>query len=254
MLSKYMSSFLYRGAEFVSRVLGVPSSQLFPSPSKFFLLRKLVVCLNQSVGMSVGLDAACADFKYRDLFRTDRYVGVDLEPANLNRGLALRARSTDLGVLANLLHLERAPGVADVVVSTHTLASLPENLREEGVRALAGTVIANGTLFLNLPSESDSDELFQFLRERFGVVERTVYGAPLFMGVEDFFAHRTGSKNPIVLAALGLSIVLCYMLSFLEEVPWIRARGAYTLYWCRNRKSEGIESRLALLKGLEVGC
>ena len=97
-----MSSFLYRGAELVSRVFGVPSSQLFPSPSKFFLLRKLVVCLNQSVGMSVGLDAACADFKYRDLFRTDRYVGVDLEPANLNKGLALRARSTDMGVLANL--------------------------------------------------------------------------------------------------------------------------------------------------------
>lgn len=248
-----MSKVLRCLAEQLSCVVGLRASQLFPSPSKFFLLRKLVVCLDQSSGMSVGLDAACADFKYRDMFKTDRYVGVDLEPDNLNRGLALRARPEDLGILANLLHLECTPNVADVVVSTHTLASLPEHLRIDGVKALAATVVVNGTLFFNLPSESDSQTLEHFLQKRFGIVERTVYASRVFMRIEDFFAHRTGSKNPIVMVALGAAIVICYLLSYLEQIPWVRKNGAYTLYWCRNRKEEDLEGRLDALRQLSSG-
>jgi len=138
----------------VSRWVGMQPSHLFPSPSKFFLLRKLIDCLNQSAGMSIALDVACADFKYRDLFKTSHYVGVDLNAGNLEKGLALRARDSDLAVLTNMLNLEKIPRVADVVVSTHTLASLPSDLRIQGALVLADAVLANGTLFFNIPTES----------------------------------------------------------------------------------------------------
>ena len=239
-------------AEKLSSAVGMNTSHLFPSPSKFFLLRRLIACLDHSTGMSIGLDAACADFKYRELFKTDHYVGLDLELENLNRGLALRAREGDLGLLANLLHLERVPQVADVVVSTHTLASLPVDLRFDAVKALTATVVANGTLFFNLPSHSDGDAITEYLQERFGVVERTVYAARLFMAIEDFFAYRTGTKNPFVLAVVGASIVISYFLSYFEELAWVRKNGAYTIYWCRNRKGQGVEGRLKSLCELSL--
>jgi hypothetical protein len=239
-------------AERLSRELGMSTSQLFPSPPKFFLLRRLIRCLDDSAGMSVGLDAACADFKYRGLFKTDHYVGLDLEMENLNRGLVLRSRKGDLGLLANLLHLDRAPEVADVVVSTHTLASLPADLRFAGVKALATAVVANGTLFFNLPSQSDSDAIAEYLQERFGVVERTVYAARLFMAIERFFAYRTGTKHPFGLAFIGAGIVLSYALSYFEELEWVRKNGVYTIYWCRHRKSEGVHGRMNLLRDLSL--
>lgn len=236
---------LERLADILSSFVGLRISHLYPSPSKFYLLRKLVRCLNQSSGMSIGLDAACANFKYRELFKTDKYVGVDLDEPNLKRGMAVRARANDTGVVANLLDLIKLQDVADVVVSTHTLASLPIELREEGVRALAECVAANGTLFINIPSDSDSVTLHSFLEQRFGKVEKIVYGTPLFMKIENIFAYRTGSKNPFILGALGVAIVLSYFLSFVEEFEWVRRRGAYTLFWCRNRKSLNIEARLS---------
>lgn len=247
-----MSNFLRRAAASLAQVVGLRASQLYPSPSKFFLLRRLLKCLDDSAGMSIGLDVACADFKYRDLFKTDRYVGIDLDAANLQRGIVLRARQDDVGILGNLLHLERVPKVADLVVSTHTLASLPDQMREQGVRVLADAVLPNGTLFLNMPTASDTEELHQFLCERFGVVNRTVYGAPLFMRIEDFFAYRTGSKNPLILAALGGAIVICYLLSFLEDIALVRKNGVSTIYWCKNRKSAEVESRLSSLKELAL--
>lgn len=247
-----MSNFLRRVAASSARMVGLRASQLYPSPSKFFLLRKLLKCLDDSAGMSIGLDVACADFKYRDLFKTDRYVGIDLDAANLQRGLALRARPSDVGILANLLNLEQLPGVADLVVSTHTLASLPGELQEKGVKVLAEAVLPNGTLFLNMPTVSDTEALHRFLCERFGVVNRTVYGTSLFMKIEDFFAYRTGSKNPLILAALGGAIVVCYLLSFLEDIAPVRRNGVSTIYWCRNRKSPEADSRLRSLKELAL--
>lgn len=247
-----MSKALHRFAEALSRSVGLRASQLFPSPSKFFLLRKMLSCLDQSAGMSIGLDAACADFKYRDMFKTDRYVGVDLDPDNLNKGIALRARSDDLAVLTDLLKLEQTPMVADVVVSTHTLSGLPDALRIQGVFALAGAVSVNGTLFFNIPAESDSTDLHAWLRTQFGVVERIQYANSVFMRIEDFFAYRTGSKNPFVLALLGGAIVLSYLLSHIEGVAWMGSSGAYVLYWCRNRKdgSMQVDERLQKLSRL----
>lgn len=238
-------------ASLITRWMGMTPSHLFPSPSKFFLLRKLVACLNQAEGMSIALDAACADFKYRDLFKTRHYVGVDLSLDGLRKGLQLRARPSDIGVLTNLLNLENHPGVADVVVSTHTLASLPVDLRQRGALALADAVLPNGALFFNVPSESDSDELFQSLNERYGIVRRTAYGGPFYIAIENFFAYRTGSKNPLMLIAIGAATLLCYALSFTEDVPWLRSRKSYyTLYWCSNRRSGDVEARMAALAAL----
>lgn len=255
-----MQQFYYRLAERLSNLVGLKPRHLFPSPSKYFLLRKLVRCLNESTGMSIGIDVACADFKYRDLFKTDRYVGIDLDKNNLERGLKLHAKVSDIGVLANLLHLESTPLVADVVVSTHTIASLPKEKREDGVKLLAAAVMPNGTLFLNLPSGTDSADLDRYLRMRFGLVVRMVYGNQFFMRVENYFSYKTGSKNPLALATIGTASIVCYLLSYLEEIPLIRKGGAYTIYWCRNRKSDEIEARVSSLKCLssipsvEYGC
>ncbi len=200
--------------------------------------------------MSVGVDVACADFKYRDMFRTRRYVGIDLDRDNLTRGLALRARPGDVGILANLLHLEQVPPFADVLVSTHTIASLPADQQVRAVHVLAGAVLPNGTLFVNVPTTDQGMALESELRNRFGAVSRTVYGNPVFMRIENFFAYRTGSKNPLALVAVGLASVLCYLLSFLEELPAFRFHGAYTLFHCRNRRGVETEDRLAPVKAL----
>jgi len=88
------------------------------------------------------------------------------------------------------------------------------------------------------------------LRKSFGEVSRTVYGNPLFMKVEDFFAYRTGSKNPLALVAVGLASVVCYFLSFLEELKLFRYHGSYTLFHCRNRRGVESEERFAPIRAL----
>lgn len=203
-----------------------------------------------SSGMSVGVDVACADFKYRDMFKTQRYVGIDLDRDNLTKGLALRARPEDVGILANLLHLEQVPPFADVLVSTHTIASLPADLQVQAVQVLAGAVLPNGTLFVNIPTTDQGKDLETELRNSFGVVSRTIYGNPIFMKIEDFFAYRTGSKNPLALIAIGLASVLCYFLSFLEELPVFRVCGGYTLFQCRNRRGIETEERFGPIRAL----
>lgn len=239
-----------RLANWLGKGVGLKPSHLFPSPSKFFLLRKLLACLRQSDGMEIGIDVACADFKYRDLFRTARYVGIDLDRDNLEKGLRRHARPGDLGVLANLLELERTPAVANLLVSTHTIASLPAGDRGRALCILADAIKPKGSLFLNLPAESDNDDLEQAMHQRFAQVRRVCYGNRLFMWIENFFAYRTGSKNPLMLALIGIATVLCYLLSYLEEFPLIRRGGAYTLYWCTNRQGNAlltpVESLLSL--------
>lgn len=245
-----MRRFFYFLASWLSGLVGLQPSHLFPSPSKFFLLRKLKHCLDMSSGMSVGVDVACADFKYRDMFRTQRYVGIDLDRDNLSKGLALRSRPTDVGIRANLLHLESVPPFADVLVSTHTIASLPADQQVKAVHVLAGAVVPNGTLFVNIPTTDHCAALESDLRNSFGIVSRTVYGNPLFMKIENFFAYRTGSKKPLALVAVGLASVLCYLLSCLEELPVFRFHGAYTLFYCRNRRGMETEDRLAPVEAL----
>lgn len=238
-------------ASLITRWMGMKPSHLFPSPSKFFLLRKMIACLNESEGMSIALDAACADFKYRDLFKTKHYVGVDLSPENLKKGIRQRACPSDLGVLTNLLNLEKTVAIADVVVSTHTLTNLPCDQRDRGAKILADAVMPNGTLFFNIPSDSDTRDLAEYLGARYGIVRRTAYGGPFYIAIENYFAYRTGSKNPLALIAIGTAALLCYFLSFTEEVSWMRSKKSYyTLYWCSNRKSGDAEARMAALAAL----
>ncbi|OQA32758.1 MAG: hypothetical protein BWY57_01709 [Betaproteobacteria bacterium ADurb.Bin341] len=247
-----MRQCFFRLAVWLAGCVGLKPSHLFPSPSKFFLLRKLVACLKRSAGMGIGVDVACADFKYRDLFKTQRYVGIDLDRDNLEKGLRLHARQGDVGILLNLLELERTPAVADVLVSTHTIASLPAAERIQGVCALADAVMPKGTLFLNLPSESDSDDLEQAMRQRFAKVLRLRYGNRLFMWIENFFAYRTGSKNPLALIFIGAASVACYLLSYLEEISLMRKGGAYTLYWCSLRQGDAVPTPVESLQELSL--
>ena len=237
-------------ASWFSRFVRLKPSHLFPSPSKFFLLRKLRACLDLSSGMSVGADVACADFKYRDMFKTQRYVGIDLDRDNLTKGLALRARPEDVGILANLLHLEQIPPFADVLVSTHTIASLPSDMHAHAIRVLAGAVLPNGTLFVNIPTADHGPSLESELRNSFGEVSLLVYGNPFFMKIENFFAYRTGSKNPLALAAIGFASVICYSLSFVEEFRIFRFRGRYTLFYCRNRRGRETDERFEPIRAL----
>lgn len=236
-----MIKILYKIANLLAGCVGLQSSHLFPSPSKFYLLRRLLKVLARGEGMSIALDAACADFKYRALFKTKYYIGVDISDENLGSGLLRKARPDDIGVLADLRVLKDFPAIADIVVSTHTLASLPPEDRHGGVMALANAVAQNGILFFNMPKETDSDELRDILESEFGVVRRRVYGERCFMAIENYFSHRTSSKRNLFLVLVGFSIIACYGLSFLDGR---RNKGCYVLYECFNKKGSNVEERM----------
>lgn len=245
-----MRHFIYFIADKLSRIIGFRYTHLFPSPSKFFLLRKLKKCLKQSTGMLVGADVACADFKYRDLFFTQHYVGVDVNRTNLSKGLNVRARPGDLGILADLLELEHISPFADVLVSSHTIASLPSEIQSKGVLILASVVLPNGTLFVNVPNDTYCSDLELDLKKMFGVVDRIIYGNIFFMKIEDFFAYRTGTKSLIGLIALGTCSILCYLLSFCESIPIVNRKGKCLIFHCRNRYSDKFDQRVKQLKTL----
>lgn len=133
-------------------------------PSKTALFRMLAQDLAEISG-DLGIDAACGTMKNSRLFKTKRYLGIDISQAELDIGLASHPDAT--GMVGDLARVDLPKQAASVVVSTNTMFYLTPDDRKLAILNLYESLTPEGTMLLHFPLGSDWNEIEQLLRERF---------------------------------------------------------------------------------------
>ncbi len=131
-----------------------------------------------SEGAAVGLDLACGPMRHRPNFLTDRYVGVDLNPERIERGLAKHPDAT--GIVAGLEDIDEDT-TGDFVICIETLGI---NLRFDVgkmmlvMHKIVDAVRPDGTLIFNIGVDGGFEtQVDELLHASFKDVDKREYGA-----------------------------------------------------------------------------
>jgi hypothetical protein len=192
------------------------ASELFPCPEKYFYqrrLREVVRAFPNSESVTV-VDVGCAKLKYRRLFGSRSYVGVDRDTHAMNEGLVRWNDFPQSSILEVDLNSETySIPLGDLVVCGHTLSHLPEESRERALRNLVSAVCPGGALIFQAPV---STRLPADLDRRFRDVSLRTYGTPRSLWFSEVFANRTSSTSIPALFFVALGVVAAWPLSFVE--------------------------------------
>lgn len=147
-------------------------------PSKQFLFERLSVMLRDMTS-GVGFDAASGKLRNRMLFRTDRYVGLDLNERLVREGLAKVPGDDVVAMLADLTSLDMFPaGCGTVVVSTNTMQQIEPAKRPVVAANLARLTAPTGTMFCQMPLDEHATAVGAVLEKSFTSVQRLYYRNP----------------------------------------------------------------------------
>lgn len=215
------------------KIAGNNVKSLYPSPSKMFMLREMKKFLNQHKDFPVALDIAAADLKYRYMFQVKNYIGIDREQSLIDQGKLIYPEQNTMGKAADFFDIAKLPQIADIIVSTHTLAHLPALKRLDAVELLIKSAKPGGRMFFNIPFLHDEDT-FKILKENFVQVKQIHYASDFSMSIEKYFDKRTGYTGGPKFIALMLAIIVSWLLSFFEGRLQPK-NPAYTLYICKHR-------------------
>ncbi len=144
-------------------------------PSKSFLFDLLEKRLRRYKA-GIGIDAASASFKNRRMFKTEKYLGLDIELSLLQKGLSEHKSPDTLGILADIAKLDSLPsGIANVVVSTNTLYHLQPQLRLQAVEHLCWVTSPEGIFLCDFPIDDNFDQSLKIFKKYFDKVEVIYY-------------------------------------------------------------------------------
>lgn len=188
-------------------------------PAKQLLYLLLQRDMRKTSG-AVGIDAGAGDMRNRPLFRTGRYIAVDVDGDRLRRALE---RYPDAEIRPG--RLEELDGLSgDVVMCVQVFVNKHFQVEQtvSAVRSLIAMTNGGGTLIFNitqrnLPYEGEIDAL---LGEAFDSVEKTRYGA--------LVGRRLGLLAPFIAYAM-------------RALPALRHGATYkrVYYCCRGRRGGG---------------
>ncbi|NUM25123.1 MAG: methyltransferase domain-containing protein [Candidatus Buchananbacteria bacterium] len=197
-------------------------------PSKSFLFDLLESKLCRLSG-EVGLDAACDNMKNRRMFKTKKYIGLDI---NLETLIKVSSKSTVLqsqqlysvhADMANLNGLTK--NSCDVVVSTNTIYQIPKNLQANVILNLCEMVNSRGTFICELSLNDQFDELLAIIKKYFVKMQIYYYKNWLSQKYEKIF-ERDGYLGSHPIASK----------KFFRFLAWLISRGEFLTY--RNRRGK----------------
>ena len=120
-------------------------------PSKLIFNKEISKFLDINKYKSV-LDVASADFKNINLFKSDNYTGIDIDPDLVSEGLRkypnAKGISGDIMDIQNLVRQNKY----DLCISTHTLSYLTEENILNAVNHLISVNANEGSIIINLQS------------------------------------------------------------------------------------------------------
>ena len=153
-------------------------SKISKRPEKQLMWMWLSRDMKLSRGAEVGLDLACGPMRHRPNFLTDHYVGVDLDPERIERGLAKHPEVT--GVVAGIEDIDPETR-GDFVICIETLGI---NLRFDVDKMMlvlpkiVDAVRPGGTLIFNIGIDSAFEQqIDELLATAFQDVDKREYGA-----------------------------------------------------------------------------
>jgi hypothetical protein len=154
----------------------MPSSR---RPAKQLLFWWLEHELKRSVGAEVGLDVACGFMQFRPLFRSARYIGVEIDLERLQVGLGKYPGVT--GIHSSIEELDPALQ-GDFVICIQTIGANKLFNSENTVLCVEKLVRATkqgGTLLVTIGPASAKyiEEIEKILRNAFRHVKIKSYGA-----------------------------------------------------------------------------
>ncbi len=132
----------------LKKIIKNKARSLYPSPSKMFLLRMLRRFLSNYKKVPVALDVAAADLKYRYFFEVKRYIGIDKDASLIEKGRKRYPNDDTIGVAADFFDIAKLPQIADIVVSTHTLAHLDRKRWPQAIELLVQCTKSGGGAIL----------------------------------------------------------------------------------------------------------
>jgi len=207
-------------------------------PSKSFLFDLLENKLRQHK-TGIGIDAASANFKNRRMFKTEKYFGLDIELSLLQKGLQINKSPDTFGILADITKLDGLPeGIADVVVSTNTLYSLPPQLRFQAIEHLCRITAPEGIFLCDLAIDEDLRHCVEILNKHFKKLE-TMYYRNLFDQFYEKIFERDGFLGTHPVAGKRLFRLFAWFLSrlnFLTGRLKFLNSGAFII--CEDKKDQ----------------
>lgn len=156
-------------------------------PSKAFLFSRLKSEL-KNINGEIGVDAAPANFKNYTLFKTNKYVGVDISSDLLLDGKAKHPEG--IAILHDLSTAELPFGSVDVVVSTNTLQQIPSEPRMKAIRNFCCWVKPDGVLFMEMDQENLTPEINNLISSHFEKIDVIFYRNSLSKWFEGFLERE----------------------------------------------------------------
>ncbi|MFH0804159.1 MAG: methyltransferase domain-containing protein [Candidatus Zambryskibacteria bacterium] len=212
---------------------------MYIRPSKNFIFPVLQKELSKIKG-KIGLDAASAGMKNRHMFKTDMYIGLDIDRASLKIGLKKYPDSKTIGLHADVANLDTVTGNSiDIVVSTNTLNYLPSQRRLRAIAGLSRITAPEGNFICELSLSADFNEELKLFSNNFNSVKKIYYRNIISCLYERFFernGHDNLGSHPI--AGLLPFRIFSWFLSRFEYLTCsFRSLNRHALLICKNKKT-----------------
>ncbi len=201
-------------------------------PSKKIFYKKFNSWLGQR-RYNVALDAASADFKNASLISFDKYVGVDLDDEQLERGQQhLYPGAISLKADVRKLDSHVPDYSVDLCISTHTISHLVEADVLDFLSSLAKLNNQGGDLLFNMRNDMfEKLNLHQFLRQQYKQVIIHRYRNVFSRAYESFRADETGRFPSETKLIARISNKLLYLI---EKVSTLAGTGDMVFVVCSS--------------------
>ena len=200
-------------------------------PSKLIFNKEISKFLDINKYKSV-LDVASADFKNINLFKSDNYTGIDIDPDLVSEGLRkypnAKGISGDIMDIQNLVRQNKY----DLCISTHTLSYLTEENILNAVNHLISVNANEGSIIINLQSNQHlSNKILDLFKENYQNYYHVRYQNLYTRYIEKLFENSLGVFNPGKIGRLIIKISLAYYLESITskyKPPLYRSYGNLT--------------------------
>ncbi len=208
-------------------------------PGKTFLFNKINGILNDSRGR-IGLDAGAAGFKNISMFKTDIYVGVDINKEALQLGLSKVGDRDAVGIVSSLDSLDRINNSSvDVVVSTNTFHQIDHDIQAKAIAQLSQITKINGLFICELLIDDNFDKLLDILKNNFNDIKIYYYKNLLSQIYEKLMQEKSGRLDDSKFGCKKLFLLVSYLLSLLEYLTCgARSINKHALVICRSKKGD----------------
>lgn len=206
-------------------------------PARTFLHTILIDDIRTySDSVEIAADISSSEFANTEYFRSDQYIGVDIDRSRLREG---KAEFNDAPEYAAIQADIRRPlfqaNSIDMVVSTHTLSHLDPDEHLPVVDLFVEYLKPGGCLLIQLADGSPSDEIESRLNESFDTVERTDYYNTFTRSFRKWHSDEDEYYNPTMTGwRRYFNAAAIVTLSLLERLGWPNT--TYTYLRCTDKQ------------------